>query len=72
MDTASDIRGRLGDLIGDRTLAAFAAEVGVSPASVSRWLAGETSPSRRLAVRIVRRYPELRGVLLDQRLPAAS
>jgi transcriptional regulator with XRE-family HTH domain len=67
LDFRARLGERLGDVIGERTLAEFAAEVGVSQSSLSRWLNGDAVPSRRLAHRIVRRYPALGGVLLEVR-----
>lgn len=69
---ALDIRRRLGDAIGDRTLTDFANEVGVSPSSLARWMKGKHAPSRRLTHRIARRYPDLRDVLDGARMADAS
>lgn len=66
-----DIRRLLSDFIGDRSLTDFAAEVGISQAALSRWMNGETTPSRRLVYRIGRRYPELRDLLSQVREEAA-
>lgn len=58
-------RGRLAEVIGERTQESFAAEIGVDQSTLSRWMSGVAVPSRRMGMRMVRHYPELRDALMD-------
>ena len=72
-DPTQAFRLRLHQVIGDRrTQESFAAEIGVDQSTLSRWLKGSSVPSRRMAVRMLRRYPELRDALMDVLLAKSS
>jgi plasmid maintenance system antidote protein VapI len=59
-------------LQGDRTQAAFAADLGIGAPALSRLYSGEIRLGRELAARIVARYPEIRDVVADALLGSVS
>ena len=55
---------------GNRSQQAFAEEIGASQQAISLILSGERGIGRDLGVLIIRRYPELRDLIVDSWLAA--
>ena len=64
------------ELLGERAAAyrsqvEFAETLGLDPAYLNRLLSGKTEVGPRMARRLVRHFPEMRGVLADALLEVA-